>query len=241
MGLLQLPVGVGVFARSYGSVSFDEADRQPLWKSSSAASRSGQAMRRRPLSAKSSRRPGGPELGPNVPPTGGCGARRLTGDLSRSRGILQGGVSKENVELARRSWELWSEGADEEVARQLGSRRGVAPPGRPRYSDGGHLPGAGGGTRAVDSDSRLVRCGPSEIEEVRDLSSTEVLVLGSLHLEGRGSGAAVTTPFGAVTEILDGLAVRQRFWTDQSKALEPRRALGVARPPSSFWLFLHNS
>jgi hypothetical protein len=36
-----------------------------------------------------------------------------------------------------------------------------------------------------------------EIEDVRDLSSTEVLFLGSLHLEGRGSGAAVTNPFGA--------------------------------------------
>jgi hypothetical protein len=59
-----------------------------------------------------------------------------------------------------------------------------------------------------------------EIEEVRDLSPTEVLTLGTLHLEGRGSGAAVATPFGAVTDVLDGLAVRQRFWTDQSKALE---------------------
>jgi hypothetical protein len=59
-----------------------------------------------------------------------------------------------------------------------------------------------------------------EIEDVRDLSATEVLTLGTMHLEGRGSGAAVTTPFGAVTEILDGLAVRQQFWTDQSKALE---------------------
>jgi hypothetical protein len=59
-----------------------------------------------------------------------------------------------------------------------------------------------------------------EVEDVRDLSSTEVLVLGSLHLEGRGSGAPVTTPFGAVTEIRDGLAVRQRFWTDQNKALD---------------------
>jgi hypothetical protein len=59
-----------------------------------------------------------------------------------------------------------------------------------------------------------------EIEDVRDLSSTEVLTLGSLHLEGRGSGAPVTTPFGALTEILDGLAVRQQFWTDRDAALK---------------------
>jgi hypothetical protein len=41
-----------------------------------------------------------------------------------------------------------------------------------------------------------------------------------LRIEGKESGAAVTTPFGAVMEIVDGLVVRQRFWTDQSKALE---------------------
>jgi hypothetical protein len=59
-----------------------------------------------------------------------------------------------------------------------------------------------------------------ELEELRELSSTEVLALGRLHLEGRGSGAAVATPFGAVMEIVDGLAVRHHFWTDRSKALE---------------------
>ena len=64
-----------------------------------------------------------------------------------------------------------------------------------------------------------------ELEDVRDLSSTEVLVLGHLHLEGRGSGAPVTTPFGAVTEIRNGLAVRHRFWSDHGKALE---AVGLA-------------
>jgi hypothetical protein len=37
--------------------------------------------------------------------------------------------------------------------------------------------------------------------------------------------AAVLTPFGAVAEIRDGLAVRQRFWTDQGKAIE---AAGLA-------------
>jgi ketosteroid isomerase-like protein len=28
-------------------------------------------------------------------------------------------MSQENVELARRTWELWSQGADDEVARRL--------------------------------------------------------------------------------------------------------------------------
>jgi hypothetical protein len=58
-----------------------------------------------------------------------------------------------------------------------------------------------------------------EVEEVRDVSGTEVLTLGRLLVEGRGSGAAVSTFFGAISEVVDGLAVRQRFWTDQGKAL----------------------
>jgi ketosteroid isomerase-like protein len=59
-----------------------------------------------------------------------------------------------------------------------------------------------------------------ELEEVCDVSPDTVLSLGYLHVEGRGSGAAVTTPFGCVTEIRDGLAVRQRFWVNRKAALE---------------------
>jgi hypothetical protein len=39
----------------------------------------------------------------------------------------------------------------------------------------------------------------------------------------------VATSFGAVIEIVDGLAVRQQFWTDQSKAFE---GAGLAEPGS---------
>jgi ketosteroid isomerase-like protein len=129
-------------------------------------------------------------------------------------------MSHENVELARQNWELWSTGADDEVVRQL------APDVEWHHNIGlgSPLEGIYRGREEVLELSTAIResfgVARVEIEDVRDLSSTEVLVLGSLHLEGRGSGAAVTTPFGAVTEIRDGLAVRQRFWTDQGKALE---------------------
>jgi ketosteroid isomerase-like protein len=129
-------------------------------------------------------------------------------------------MSQENVEVVRRTFDLWSKGADDEVARQLAAdvewhhNIGVGSP----------LEGIYRGRKEVLELSRAIRdsfaVASVEIEDVRELSSTEVLVLGSLHLEGRGSGAAVTTPFGAVTEIRDGLAVRQRYWTDQRKALE---------------------
>jgi ketosteroid isomerase-like protein len=129
-------------------------------------------------------------------------------------------MSQENVEIARRNWELWSTGADDQVARQL------APDVEWHHNIGlgSPLEGIYRGREEVLELSAAIRdsfgVARVEIEDVRDLSSTEVLILGSLHLEGRGSGAAVTTPFGAVTEIRDGLAMRQRFWTDQGKALE---------------------
>jgi ketosteroid isomerase-like protein len=129
-------------------------------------------------------------------------------------------MSRENVELMRRTWELWSRGADDEISRQL------APDVEWHHNVGlgSPLEGIYRGREEVIELWTAIRDSFGvtgvEIEDMRDLSSTEVLVLGTLHLEGRGSGAAVTTPFGAVTEILDGLAVRQRFWTDQGKALE---------------------
>ena len=129
-------------------------------------------------------------------------------------------MSQENVELARRAWELWSQGAaDDEIARRL------APDVEWHHQIGLGTPAEGiyRGREAVLELSATFRdsfgVARVEIEEVRALSPTEVLVLGTMHLEGRGSGAAVTTPFGAVTDVLAGLVVRQQFWTDQSKAL----------------------
>ena len=118
-------------------------------------------------------------------------------------------MSRENVELAWRNWELWTIGADDELFRQLA-------PDVERHHNvglGTPLEGINRGRQEVVELSKAIRdsFGVSrvQIEDVRDLSSTEVLVLGSLHLRGRGrgSGAAVTTPFGAVTDIVNGLAV----------------------------------
>jgi ketosteroid isomerase-like protein len=129
-------------------------------------------------------------------------------------------MPEDNVELARRNFELWSEGADDEVARRL------APDVEWHHNVGIGTPleGIYRGRAEVLELFEAIRdsfgVGRFELEEVRDLSSTEVLVLGQLRLEGRGSGVAVTTPFGAVMEIIDGLATRQRYWTDRTRALE---------------------
>jgi ketosteroid isomerase-like protein len=137
-------------------------------------------------------------------------------------------MSPENVEIARRNWERWRSGADHKIARQLAAdvewhhNIGVGSPMEGIYRGREEVLGL---STAIRESFGVARVG---IEDVRDLSSTEVLVLGSLHLEGRGSGAAVTTPFGAVTEIRDGLVMRQRFWTDQGEALEAAGLRGVA-------------
>jgi ketosteroid isomerase-like protein len=129
-------------------------------------------------------------------------------------------MSQDAVELARRNWELASQGADDEVARHL------APDveWHPNIGLGSPMEGIYHGREDVLALFRALRESFGmlrfELEEVRDLSSGEVLSLGSLHAEGRGSGAAATTSFGAVTEIRDGLAVRQRFWMDRDAALK---------------------
>jgi ketosteroid isomerase-like protein len=129
-------------------------------------------------------------------------------------------MSQENLETVRRNFELWGRGADDELARQLAPdvewhhNVGVGTPLEGIYRGRGQV------LELFDAIRDSFGVANFELEAVRELSSTEVLALGRLHLEGRGSGAAVTTPFGAVMEIVDGLAVRQRFWTDQSKALE---------------------
>jgi hypothetical protein len=132
-------------------------------------------------------------------------------------------MSRDIVELARRTLALWNDRADQELARQL------AP-----YIEWHHNVGLGtpleGIYRGREEVLELFTAirdsfgiARFEVDEARRLSASEVLLLGRLFVEGRDSGAAVSTPFGAVTEIVDGLAVRQRFWTDQSKALAAAR------------------
>ena len=129
-------------------------------------------------------------------------------------------MSQENVDLARQDFELVSQGADDEVARRL------APDVEWHHNIGLGTPMEGiyHGREEVLALFRTLRESfgmvEFDLEEVRDLSSCEVLSLGYLHVEGRGSGAAAASTFGAVTEIRDGLTVRHRFWMDRDAALE---------------------
>ena len=129
-------------------------------------------------------------------------------------------MSWDNVATTRRNFELWGRGEDDELARR------IAPDVAWHHNVGMGTPlegiyrGRGQVLELFNAIRDSFGVAQFELEELRELSSTEVLALGRLQLEGRGSGAAVATPFGAVMEIVDGIVVRQRFWTDQSKALE---------------------
>jgi ketosteroid isomerase-like protein len=141
-------------------------------------------------------------------------------------------VSQENVRLVRQSFELVNQGADEAFARYL------APDVEWQHNVGlgTLLEGIYRGREEVLAFFKATRESFGtlrlEVDDVRALSPAEVLVLGTMHVEGRGSGAAASTPFGAVIEIAEGLAVRQRFWADQGKALEAAGLRARARPRS---------
>lgn len=124
-----------------------------------------------------------------------------------------------SVDLVRRNWELASQGADDEVARLLAPdvewhhNMGLGTPMEGIYHGREEVRAF---FRAIRESFEVLRF---EVQEARELSAGEVLSLGYLHVEGRGSGAAAATSFGAVTEIRDGLTVRQRFWMSRDAAL----------------------
>src|SRR5918994_6600168 len=93
----------------------------------------------------------------------------------------------ENVELARRNWELWSTGADDKIARAL------APDVEWHHQIGLGTPleGIYRGREEVLELSRAIRdsfgVARVEIENVHDLSSSEVLVLGAFISRAEGA------------------------------------------------------
>jgi ketosteroid isomerase-like protein len=101
-------------------------------------------------------------------------------------------VSQENVDLARRSWELASQGADDEVARYLAPdvewhrNIGLGTPMEGTYHGRDEVLAF---VRALRESFGTLRF---EVEEVRELSSGEVLSFGQVHAEGRGSGATMS-------------------------------------------------
>jgi ketosteroid isomerase-like protein len=96
-------------------------------------------------------------------------------------------MSKGNMEIVRRTWELWSAGADDEVARQLAPdvewhhQIGLGTPMEGLYRGREEVLGF---SRAIRDSFGVAR---AEIEDVRDTSSTEVLTPGGFTSKERAA------------------------------------------------------
>jgi ketosteroid isomerase-like protein len=58
----------------------------------------------------------------------------------------------------------------------------------------------------------------TELSEFRDLGD-RIVAIGRLRIRGRGSGADLESPFGSVTEISNGKAIRVLTFFDHKEAL----------------------
>ena len=58
-----------------------------------------------------------------------------------------------------------------------------------------------------------------EYSEIRDLGDRTVAI-GRLRTRGKGSGAETESPYGSVTDIRNGKAIRHRSYLDPNEALE---------------------
>jgi ketosteroid isomerase-like protein len=56
-------------------------------------------------------------------------------------------------------------------------------------------------------------------DDFRDLED-RVLILGSIHLQGKGSGIEMDQPMGWLFELEDGKLARMRFYSSHAEALE---------------------
>lgn len=125
-------------------------------------------------------------------------------------------MSEQNVEIVRRIYSAWESGGDPRDSGLLaediewmnpdeavdpGTRRGVAAFGA-----------AAAAVSDAFDDARI------QFERFID-AGDEVVVVGTLHGTGRGSGIEVERRQGYVWTIRDGLAVRFRWFNDPAKAL----------------------
>jgi ketosteroid isomerase-like protein len=57
-------------------------------------------------------------------------------------------------------------------------------------------------------------------DEFRELDSERVLILGTIHARGRGSGVEVNYPAAWITTVRGGKVVRMHFYNDEAHAIE---------------------
>jgi uncharacterized protein len=133
-------------------------------------------------------------------------------------------VSKENVELVRRAFEVWQRGDDaaalEFYAEDVEVDARHFPEGRVYHGREGVSEFVRGYVGTFE-DYRL------EVEEIVD-AGDDVLVLTRESGRSRGVGVPIDGRFALVLTVADGLIVRWRGFVDRDEAL---RSVGQAPPP----------
>jgi ketosteroid isomerase-like protein len=126
-------------------------------------------------------------------------------------------MSQENVELVRRSVELWSSANWEEFAATHDPHVVILPP--EDWPDGEVEYGVDAWVR---QSMRLKEPWDKELTRVDQLRETGDSVLCRIqwNTTGRDSGIAVQTEFWGVYTLVAGKIIRIAFFLDRSKALE---------------------
>jgi ketosteroid isomerase-like protein len=75
-----------------------------------------------------------------------------------------------------------------------------------------------------DNQKSFERFEPA-VDELRDLGEDAVLVLGSIHVRGRGSGVDVVVPMAGIATYRNAKLVRWEDFRERERALEAARRL----------------
>ncbi len=132
-------------------------------------------------------------------------------------------MSVENVEIVRRIYEAWAKGAPGDSGLLDPEIEWVNPPAAVEPGTRVGAENFGEAAASVSDSFKGVRV---EIEELIDRGD-RVIVIGTLHGMGRGSGADVERRQGYIWTIRDGKAVRFEWFTDPREAL---KAAGLSEP-----------
>jgi ketosteroid isomerase-like protein len=124
-------------------------------------------------------------------------------------------MSEEQIELVQRAFELWNQG-DREV------REDWIDPDLELHSKllGGVLRGADGLRNWFLEIDQQFGEWQLKVDEIRQVEPDRLLVLGAIHLRGRGSEVEFDQPMAWLLDFRDGRVARMQMFTERLEALQ---------------------